>query len=183
MHPFIGLVCFNNFYYCRFHRLKIVINHGQYASIISTIVDIGEPPPSVLGQYASIISTIVDLLNSRTQACGLVCFNNFYYCRFTTSLLVSAKGQYASIISTIVDWKSSLLSCSKGQYASIISTIVDSLNAFDNLDGLVCFNNFYYCRSNELNYQAYGGQYASIISTIVDMDFADSVSPEASMLQ
>ena len=56
-----GLVCFNNFYYCRLH------NH---------------PSGNTQGQYASIISTIVDRVTSRICNAGLVCFNNFYYCRW-----------------------------------------------------------------------------------------------------
>ena len=55
---------------------------GQYASIISTIVDIeqlGEKDKE--GQYASIISTIVDNNPKLHQDYGLVCFKNFYYCR------------------------------------------------------------------------------------------------------
>ena len=35
----MGLVCFNNFYYCRLRVIEFKVVIGSYASIISTIVD------------------------------------------------------------------------------------------------------------------------------------------------
>ena len=120
---------------------------GQYASIISTIVDYQSIVVTLLaGQYASIISTIVDS-NPKLESMyhRLVCFNNFYYCRFHNFRYLKLDGQYASIISTIVDDITFCL-CHCGQYASIISTIVDLAAVIDLEGWLVCFNNFYYCR-------------------------------------
>ena len=57
---------------------------------------------------------------------GLVCFNNFYYCRFGGLYWTSTQGQYALIISTIVDPKYFADTENCGQYALIISTIVDT---------------------------------------------------------
>ena len=142
------LVCFNNFYYCRFQELNPGDSVGQYASIISTIVD-----------YYFLIYPEFRLVCFNNfyycrchnygikKGAGLVCFNNFYYCRFSMPNTPSSRGQYASIISTIVD----TISCSGidiiGQYASIISTIVDYDKKLQRQLRLVCFNNFYYCRS------------------------------------
>ena len=120
------------------------------------------------GQYASIISTIVDYRKLGRDKFRLVCFNNFYYCRLNKRIvqykerlvcfnnfyycrsggIISAvkSGQYASIISTIVDGSSALFKPTLGQYASIISTIVDLKRCEQLPCWLVCFNNFYYCR-------------------------------------
>ena len=103
---------------------------------------------SIRGQYASIISTIVDLQDLRPCRRWLVCFNNFYYCRQACVHLLGLAGQYASIISTIVDMFKVRCSLACGQYASIISTIVDRAISYFGYTGLVCFNNFYYCRSS-----------------------------------
>ena len=61
----------------------------------------------------------------------LVCFNNFYYCRWQGLYYADAEGQYASIISTIVDQNTILYRNMSGQYASIISTIVDMNDSDD----------------------------------------------------
>ena len=166
------------------YSLFIKFVTGQYASIISTIVDLCVPASRQEGQYASIISTIVDSpagfrLPSRLVCFNnfyycrfgvvyypapfrLVCFNNFYYCRCVTSTSFLTFGQYASIISTIVDSEHFRNVDVAGQYASIISTIVDKIKA---------------CTSQLF------GQYASIISTIVDKVWHYLTLQLASMLQ
>ena len=48
---------------------------------------------SIRGWYASIISTIVDFQQNVLMLTRLVCFNNFYYCRFLNfSLHISRAG-------------------------------------------------------------------------------------------
>ena len=118
------LVCFNNFYYCRSTVCEARLASGQYALIISTIVDQIQKIVVPLGQYALIISTIVDPVNSQTSGrLGLVCFNNFYYCR-----------------SVPLEATITRLVCFNNFY------YCRSVPLGATITRLVCFNNFYYCR-------------------------------------
>ena len=122
----IWLVCFNNFYYCRYFYYYHCCLQGQYALIISTIVDSIGKRRMLTGQYALIISTIVDLSSVKRWQRWLVCFNNFYYCRFLT------------LLPPCEPW----LVCFNNFYYCRSSVAKRSA-----ICGLVCFNNFYYCRS------------------------------------
>ena len=124
-----------------------------------------------------------------TKRTRLVCFNNFYYCRYFTISELTDGGQYASIISTIVDYSAMFmlilwLVCFNNfyycRYRAPLFGEVRRLVCFNNFYycrcisvsesiklWLVCFNNFYYCRSMS-HHRHLLGQYASIISTIVD---------------
>ena len=168
MQPTRRLVCFNNFYYCRYGACYCLSVRGQYASIISTIVD--TITITCLNQRLVCFNNFYYCRSHKTEKPRprLVCFNNFYYCRYDRSssydwcrLVCFNNFYYCRYCS-----RSSFLH--HGQYASIISTIVDVVCSLHTFNWLVCFNNFYYCRFKMQSLTIALGQYVSIISTIVD---------------